>query len=96
MDIERIKNKTILVGIKYVDKKGNTTEKKQYFGKIISFDLNVGLGILLNDTKEIFYLPPDLSSIKKAPKGIYKLKSKDETAVCPDYISTWTVNNEKD
>jgi hypothetical protein len=37
------------------------------------------------------WLPPDLSQLKPADPGNYRLKSTEEVVIDPDYLSVWTV-----
>ena len=41
---------------------------------------------------ENFALPPDLSSTKIAPAGVYRLCSTGEVVENPDYLTTWNIN----
>jgi len=38
-----------------------------------------------------FNLPPDLRSIKLAPRGQYRVRSTGETINDPDLMTTWTI-----
>ena len=81
--------KTVLVGISVFSKAGELLEKYQYFGEIVSIDDVISIKTY---DGEIETLPPDLKSLKKAPKGIYTLKANGKQIENPDYISTWNVN----
>ena len=93
LNFNKLINKTILVGLTY---KNNTEIIKlsQFFGKIISSDKVNGITVLKNNSDELFSLPPDLSAIKKAPKGFYTLKETNETIKNPDYLSTWIIEHD--
>lgn len=79
--------KILLVGITYEDKDGNIKERKQFWGTVTTADKKK---ILIEQKNgEIFSLPPDLSAIKPAPEGEYRLHSTGEVVVNPDFLSTW-------
>lgn len=79
--------KILLVGITYEDKDGNVKERKQFWGTVTAADKKK---ILIEQKNgEIFSLPPDLSAIKPAPEGEYRLHSTGEVVVNPDFLSTW-------
>lgn len=79
--------KILLVGITYADKDGNVKERKQFWGTVTAADKKK---ILIEQKNgEIFSLPPDLSAIKPAPEGEYRLHSTGEVVVNPDFLSTW-------
>lgn len=79
--------KVLLVGITYNDKDGNVKERKQFWGTVTEADKRKIL--IEHKNGEIFSLPPDLSAIKPAPEGEYKLHSTGEVVVNPDFLSTW-------
>ena len=83
--------KNILVGMTYVDKKKRVIDSIEFYGKIIKADENKSIIIENIETKEKFELPPDLSSIKIAKPGEYKLRSTGKIIVNPDLITTWIV-----
>lgn len=90
MDItfEQIIGKHILIGITYINKKREIIEQVQFDGTIIEASENRGIIIEKTKSKEKFELPPDLSLIKIAEPGEYKLRSTGELVINPDYIST--------
>lgn len=81
--------KLILAGIVYVDANGQVVEKIERFGTITRID-DEGIFFEQGNGEE-FSLPPDISSLKAAPEGIYTLKTTGEKVENPDLISTWTV-----
>ena len=93
MDItfKSIINKHIFVEITCVDKNGDIIDSIEFYGKIIKADENKSIIIENIETKEKFELPPDLSSIKIAKPGEYKLRSTGKIIVNPDLITTWIV-----
>lgn len=85
--------KVLLVGITYTDKDGNVKERKQFWGTVTKADKKK---ILIEQKNgEILSLPPDLSAIKPAPKGEYRLHSTGEVVVDPDFLSTWISESNK-
>ena len=86
--------KTIVIGLTYYDHNGGFIEIKQMHGKIRTANNKEGVGVLLENRQnegELFWLPNDLSAIKKAEKGIYESKNTGEVVEYPDYISTWEI-----
>ncbi|HVO64940.1 MAG TPA: hypothetical protein VMT12_00525 [Syntrophales bacterium] len=84
--------KYILVGITYVDHKGNETQRQQMHGVIESADKN-GIKIALKGVYEgqSWTMPPDQSAIKAAQPGTYTLKMSGEKIENPDLLSTWVI-----
>ena len=83
--------KTILVGIKYVDEQGVILKTLQLHGIVVEANENDGIGFVISNTSKTFYLPPDLSAIKIAVEGEYRLKETGELVINPDFISSWTI-----
>ena len=84
--------KTVLVGMTYLDHKGNLRTRKQFAGTISAFSRAEGIRIKLRESNDSFCLPPDDRGIGKAPSGTYRLRTTGEEIVNPDYLATWTVN----
>jgi hypothetical protein len=84
--------KYILVGITYIDHKGNETLRQQFHGVIESADKDEGIRIALKGVNEgqSWIMPPDQKSIKPAKPGVYVLKMSGEK-ISPDLVSTWTL-----
>ena len=72
---------------------GSLHGREQFFGTIEIVDRERGIAIALSGLREgeTYWLPPDLSSIRAADPGVYKLRETNETVHDPDYVSTWTV-----
>ena len=85
---ENIIGKTILLGMTYLDKEENVLNRTQFCGTVVRAN---DQEIVIEKDKEEFYLPPDLSSIRVAPEGEYKLRSTGEIIVNPNLLTTWTV-----
>lgn len=86
--------KVLLVGITYEDADENVMERRQFWGTVTAADK--GKILIEQKNGEILSLPPDLSAIKPAPEGEYRLHSTGEVVVNPDFLSTWisAVNDE--
>lgn len=80
--------KTMLAGITYM-RGDDVVESVQLFGTVISAD-DEEIAVELADGK-VWTLPPDLSAVQSAQKGIYRLKSTGEEIEDPDFTSVWTV-----
>ena len=94
LSLSDLLGKTILVGITYYTKDNEFIEQKQYWGTVIEADEEQILFRQKNG--ELFSLPPDLRSIKPAPKGEYKLRSTGEIVVDPDFTSVWELIRNED
>lgn len=84
-----LKEKTLLIDLKYYEKDGVVSDQTQCWGTVIKADREI-ITIRKMDG-ELFSIPPDLSSIEPAEKGEYHLHSTGEIVVDPDYISSWSV-----
>lgn len=94
MKYDDLISKTMLVGITYM--RGDEVEESvQFFGTIISAD-DEEIAVELADGK-VWTLPPDLSAVQPAQKGIYRLKGTGEEIEDPDFTSVWTcyLNNDQ-
>ena len=80
--------KTVLVGISVFSNNGELVEKFQYFGKIISIGDVISIK---TDEGNVQSIPPVLSSLKKAEKGVYTLKSNGKQIDNPDFVSSWNI-----
>jgi hypothetical protein len=87
--------KHLLVGITYLDHKGNFIEQKQFHGNIVRINEPEGIVIKLHDSDQEYKLPPDLNALQAAPKGEYRLRSTGEIIFDPDLLTTWTLNKSK-
>lgn len=84
-----LRGKIILIGITYCSDENEVVDQRQYWGTVI--EANETIISVKRRSGEIFGLPPDLSSIRKAAAGEYRLNSTGEVVVDPDYLTTWTV-----
>ena len=86
-----ILNKTIVIGLTYIDANGKETEKMQFWGTIIKVDNKAGIEVFNETTHSTLTLPLDLTAIEATRPGIYTLKSSGEIVANPDYIATWII-----
>lgn len=95
-----IVGKHILIGITLLDNDRNENCKVQMHGVIEYANRKKGIGVRLEgktvppplklDDQGLFCLPPELSAIEVASKGVYKLKTTGEEVIDPDLLTTWT------
>ncbi len=86
---EELIGKVMLVDLTYFDKGGERTGQIQVWGTVGRVDVE---GIYLTrSTGEELQLPPDVSAVKRAKPGEYKLHSTGEVVVNPDFTATWNV-----
>jgi hypothetical protein len=85
--------KYVLVGITRKDARDNVLELEQLHGRIISADPARGLSLQLEGSRAgtTYQLPPDLRSLKPAPRGDYRLRSTGEVIHDPDFLATWVI-----
>ena len=85
--------KSILVGLTYLDRKGQLLHQLQYHG-VISRITAKGIFIRLPNGKDQCSLPPDTSVLKQAMPGNYRLRSTGEIVTNPDYLAQWTITKQ--
>lgn len=93
IDVNNLIGRTIIIGITHLDANDELIEQIQMHG-VISEATSKGIVIRLS-TGDDYKLPPDYGSIKKAPSGEYRFRSTGETVVDPDYMTTWTIHEQK-
>lgn len=81
--------KHILVGVTFLDSDGDVSEQQQVHGSIRCIDPVDGMVIAIHGSDKTLVLPPDLSSVRAAPPGEYRLRSTGEVVVDPDFLCTW-------
>lgn len=88
--------KYVLVGVTINDRHGGLKRHEQWHGVVVSVDPREGFRLALRGTGQGTYrmLPPDTRGFCVADKGHYNLHSTGETVVDPDYLSTWTVEQQ--
>jgi hypothetical protein len=82
--------KTVLLGVTYLDHDEKFKAQRQWIGTITAFSNADGIRIKLRDSDEPCALPPDPRGIRKADRGVYKLRTTGEEIIDPDYLATWT------
>jgi hypothetical protein len=82
--------KVILIGVTYVDKHDQLLDRKQWWGVIENASSDMGIRVALKNSSDPCVLPPDLSAIRPAPPGEYRLKESGEIIKDPDFLTTWT------
>lgn len=90
---ESYAGKYILIGITYLDHKGNETQRQQMHGVIESASEEKGIKVQLKGVYEgkSWVMPPDQRAISKASPRIYTLHMSNEQIENPDLLSTWTI-----
>lgn len=83
--------KTVLIGLTYLDHNEKLIEQRQCVGTILMFSNEQGIRIKLQDSDELFDLPPDPRGIRVAKPGSYRLRSTGREVVNPDFLATWTI-----
>lgn len=84
--------KYILVGLSYCDHEGNEVNHDELHGFIESASLK-GINISLRGSREgeFWNMPPDLSVIRPASPGVYKIRRTGEDVENPDFIAIWQI-----
>jgi len=82
--------KVVLLGVTYVDHEDKLIEQEQWVGTISAFSRKEGIKIRLRDSDDPCGLPADERGIRKAPPGIFRLRSTGEEIEHPDFLATWT------
>jgi hypothetical protein len=59
-------------------------------GVVEGASLDIGIRVALKNSSDPCVLPPDLSAIRHAAPGEYRLKESGEIVKDPDFITTWT------
>jgi len=90
--------RTILLGLTFADAEGNVDTRTQRHGLIEIADPERGIATRLVAPGqpwdgELYWLPPDLSSLSEAPPGAYRLRSTGETIVDPDFTGSWEIRS---
>ena len=80
---------TIIIGMTYVDQKGDVVRREQHHGTIIDF---VKWNLIVERSgQDNFYIPYDLRAMSIAPKGTYKLRESGKEIENPDLLASWIV-----
>ena len=81
--------KTVLVGVTYYDHREKLLGREQWAGRIVRISNQEGIVIDLEDSDHKCRLLPDLSNLRPAEPGVYRLESTGKEVVDPDYLTTW-------
>ena len=81
--------KTVLLCVSYLDHHKKQTGQMQWFGIITEVSNAEGIVIALQNDTNYCALPPDLSSLRPAKPGEYRLRATGEVITDPDFIATW-------
>ena len=105
MTLQDLLNKTCLIGLTYLNSKGDVLKTAQYAGIVKEVDAEEGIKVNLMavegaetpaDKTPNFHLPPSLDAWFLAPKGHYKNPEHKIDIQDPDYFVTWDVVKKKD
>ncbi len=91
---DELLGKVLLVGITYYTHDNEYIGQNQFYGTVTQANESI-IRFAQKDGTE-FTLPPDLSSLKRAQPGEYKLRSTGEVVVNPDFLATWNVYESED
>ena len=81
--------KTVLIGIADLDRDGKPTKQRQFFGTITEISVQNGMIITSKNDSTQLALPPELSTLRPAKPGIYRLRTTGEVVIDPDFLTTW-------
>lgn len=87
---EQLKEKVFLIGLTFVNKKGELVEQFQTHGKIIELT-DDGIFKIKRQDNSVFQMPYDRETIKVAEKGEYRERSTGIVIKNPDYIMSWEI-----
>jgi hypothetical protein len=82
--------KTVLLGVTYIDHEEQQTGQRQWYGVITEVSNAKGIVITFKNDTNYCALPPDLSALRPAKPGEYRLRSTGEVITDPDFLTTWT------
>ena len=88
---EYLQGKVFLIGLTFIDKKGELIEQYQTYGTVLELT-NEGLIRIKRKDETIFQMPYDKETINKAENGEYRLRATKEVVINPDYIMTWEIS----
>jgi hypothetical protein len=81
--------KTVLIGITDLDRDGKPTKQRQFFGTITEISVKNGMTVTSKNSSTHLALPPDLSTLRPAKPGVYRLRTTGEVVTDPDFLTTW-------
>ena len=81
--------RTIIVGMTYLDQKGEVERQVQHFGTITNI---VGHDMTIEGPDgKVLHIPYDVRALSVAAKGTYRLRQTQEEIENPDLLATWTI-----
>ena len=86
--------KHVLAGLTYVTPDGDIIRREQKHGIIQSVDDDEGIRAVNPDSGEVLLLPPDPNCLEPASPGEYRLKSTGEVVIDPDFVCSWSIEEE--
>jgi hypothetical protein len=93
---DSIIGKHLLIGLTYMNCNGEATHQTQLHGDVIFAEEGNVITIKRADNGEYYYMPPDLSAIGVAEKGVYTLRSTGEVVTDPDLLSSWIIESPRE
>ena len=93
MAIDRLEDmlgKRLLVGIRYVDNRGEVVSQVGFCGQVVAVDPLVS--IERGSPEKPFTLPPETDAYDVAGPGEHRLHASSEVVIDPDFLTTWTVH----
>jgi hypothetical protein len=83
----------VLIGLTIEDQATGETKLSQLHGVVTAVDPKKGIFLELAGKRsgEVYTLPPDTRSFRRAPAGEYRLRQTGEVVTNPDFLTTWTV-----
>jgi len=90
----KIVSKYILVGLSYIDSKGNLESQLQLHGIVERSSKEEGIVVMLKGAYdgEKVQLPADTSTLQEAAPGVYKLSTTNEEIESPDFVCTFEIH----
>ncbi|MCF8506840.1 MAG: hypothetical protein K9G59_18175 [Caulobacter sp.] len=89
----RLPGKYVIVGLTRLGPNGERERVEQKHGVVVTADRDQGIGIELQGAGlgEVYWMPPQTSTLQRAKPGSYRLKESGDVVENPDYIVTWLV-----
>jgi hypothetical protein len=91
---EFITGKRLLIGLTFIDKRGEMIEQYQTNGAVEELT-NDGIIRIIRNDGSIFQLPYDKDTIRRAEKGEYRERATGQVITDPDFIVTWEIVTEE-
>ena len=91
MNEDEIVGKTVVVGVSYYDENDILLDQKQFHGRIVGINQEIGIRYVDVETHTERVLPPRRDALFPAPKGWYREYTAKKVINDPDFISIWHV-----